>query len=125
MFRTVMSRGVSRLSSLSTTLSALLDRKPPGIKLREIDFAEVQAAMLLVIDNTCGSVHLRVRDRVTYASDIETLWFLRPEVLAAVGAHVGEAEAMTLLAEMSPLFQQARSSMAKPRRKGYRLPPPR
>lgn len=69
-----------------------------------------------------GEPHATLFGRIHRAPDLEALWYLRSDLMAAIAAHHGEATAREQLAGISPLFEglipQARMPTgAKPARR--------
>jgi hypothetical protein len=66
---------------------------------------EIRQAMLDCIGQVDeGHDQARVLTQVLYAPDIQSLWYIRPDVMTLVASLRGEAEAQARLASISDMF---------------------
>ena len=66
---------------------------------------DVRHAMLDSLDESGAIGCLVVRSRVTYAHDLQDLWYLRGDVMAAIATNDGELIARRKLVQISELFK--------------------
>lgn len=65
----------------------------------------IRTAMLRLLAAHEGAVFYRVAERVRYADEMESLWYLRQDLLAALSAVRGEAAARREMAAVNALFK--------------------
>ena len=74
----------------------------------------VRLAMRCAVHEHLGDAAQALQHQMEYAQDIESLWYLRPEIMNAIAAQCGEAQARSCLAGLTALFRDhhpgARSS---------------
>jgi len=66
---------------------------------------DIRHAMLDVLGDRGAQAYPVVQLRVTYADDVQDLWYLRGDVMAAIAAMDGEATAREQLADVSAMFK--------------------
>lgn len=66
---------------------------------------DIRQAMLHVLGERGALAYPVVQLRVTYADDVQDLWYLRGDVMAAIAAMDGEVAARDQLAEVSAMFK--------------------
>jgi hypothetical protein len=66
---------------------------------------DIRHAMLEVLGDRGAHAYPIVQLRVTYADDVQDLWYLRGDVMAAIAAMDGEATARQQLADVSAMFK--------------------
>lgn len=66
---------------------------------------DVRQAMLDGLDESNAIGHPVVRLRVTYARDLQDLWYLRGDLMAAIAGADGEAVARQKLVHISNMFK--------------------
>lgn len=66
---------------------------------------DIRHAMLKVLGDRGAQAYPVVQLRVTYADDVQDLWYLRGDVMAAIAAMDGEATAREQLADVSAMFK--------------------
>jgi hypothetical protein len=71
----------------------------------EQQLEQVRAAMLECLDGVEGFDGPILRRRVAYAKDVQTLWFLRSDLMGALASRAGEGAARAQVDKMAPLFQ--------------------
>lgn len=89
---------VSRVGSLLHG-SSRTSKKNPVTTLQEI-----RLAMLAALGDVAEKSFPLIQLRVTYASDIDDLWYLRGDVMAAIASLRGEAVAKEKLQQISAMF---------------------
>jgi len=96
------------ISRLTTTLMGFLDEWLSDPEIEEL-VTDIRQAML-----DCMSVHLASEDirpliwnKVFYASSLQTLWYLRTDLMAFLCGHCGEILAREKLAAISEKFRSA------------------
>lgn len=65
----------------------------------------VRARMLDLLARHEGGDFYRVAERIRYADEMESLWYLRQDLLAALSAVRGEAAARREVAPLNALFK--------------------
>jgi hypothetical protein len=68
-------------------------------------FERVRRAMLQLVETHCPEAD-GLRHRLTYANDIDTLWYLRSPLLAAIAARRGEPVAREAITRVTLLFSR-------------------
>ncbi len=91
-------------SSIYGIFSAGAARGDTGISIDVIDIEVVRKEMLALLDDTHGERVASVRRRITYAGEIQGLWFLRGELVAVLANTHGESVARARVAQVSGLF---------------------
>jgi hypothetical protein len=66
---------------------------------------DIRQAMLDCLGGRLTTAHPIVRLRVTYANDLQDLWYLRGDVMEALAAVDGEGVARRKLAHISEMFK--------------------
>lgn len=65
---------------------------------------EIRQAMLAALGDAAEKRFALIQLRITYADDIDDLWYLRGDVMAAVASFAGEAIAKERLGQISEMF---------------------
>lgn len=65
----------------------------------------VRLAMRCAVEEHLGRDAEALQHQLEYAQDLESLWYLRPELMNAIAARCGEAEARNCLLALTALFQ--------------------
>lgn len=65
----------------------------------------VRTAMLRVLDEYSATSHVQLDLRISDARDLETLWYLRPELMNAISASRGEAVARECVERVTGYFK--------------------
>lgn len=89
---------VGRVGSLWQGLSG------PSRRTSVTTLHEIRMAMLAALGDLAEKSFPLVQLRITYASDIDDLWYLRGDVMAAVASLRGEAVAKEKLHHISTMF---------------------
>lgn len=67
--------------------------------------SRVRDAMLSTLQKHGGHAVVRLTQRVRFADDIESLWYLRQDLLLALSAEDGEAAARREMRQINDLFK--------------------
>lgn len=65
----------------------------------------VRLAMRCAVHEHLGREAEALQQRLAYAQDLESLWYLRPELMDAIAAACGEAQARNCLLGLTALFR--------------------
>lgn len=65
---------------------------------------DIRSTMLLQLKTHCANAYQTLHWRVTYADDLQSLWYLRGDVMAAIAAYAGEATARKVIDDISGMF---------------------
>ncbi len=68
-------------------------------------FARVRREMLALLDAYCPD-NAELRHKLTFATDIDTLWYLRSNLMIALAASQGETVARDCISQVTSLFQE-------------------
>ena len=77
----------------------------PSDSVLESGTEDIREAMLTLLTEAGGRQFANVQRRVRYANDIQGLWYLRGDLLAALAAVQGEQEARQKVLRVSRMFQ--------------------
>ncbi len=91
-------------SKFTTSLMGLLGESTskPSAKAR---IGDIRQAMLDSLDGVAASHQLtKVSARILYAPDVQSLWYLRGDVMTLLAETLGESAASARLATISALF---------------------
>jgi hypothetical protein len=80
----------------------------PGLGLRrsaDRQMGQIRTAMLSLLQVHGGHSIQRVAQRVRFAGDLESLWYLRQDVLTALSAIDGEVAARRQMKQINRLFK--------------------
>lgn len=90
---------------LSSTLRTLLG-SPPGNHVRDDAqlLEQIQQTMLQAIAPVEPDPFVGLHRRIRFAEDLQALWYMRPDLLAALASIKGEACAASQLNEITSLF---------------------
>ena len=93
-------------SNLMTTLQSLIGSlsSQPAQQM-ESSLDSIRQAMLEAMGTTGASRYPVVQLRVSYANDIQDLWYLRGDVMAVLAAIEGEGSARSKLHGISEMFR--------------------
>jgi hypothetical protein len=95
-----------KASNLVSGMHALLSKHSESESLRTIEaLDDIRQAMLDELRTQTTQNHPLVQMRVNDASDIQDLWYLRGDLMAAIAASDGEAAARQKLAHISEMFR--------------------
>ena len=76
------------------------DTEPPGAVVER-----VRLAMRCAVEEHLGRDAEALQRQLEYAQDLESLWYLRPELMNAIAARCGEAQARSCLMGLTALFR--------------------
>lgn len=76
------------------------DTEPPGAVVER-----VRLAMRCAVEEHLGRDAEALQRQLEYAQDLESLWYLRPELMNAIAARCGEAQARNCLMGLTALFR--------------------
>lgn len=65
----------------------------------------VRLAMRCAVEEHLGRDAEVLQQQLEYAQDLESLWYLRPELMNAIAAECGEAQARNCLMGLTALFR--------------------
>jgi len=68
-------------------------------------FARVRRAMLALLEEYCPD-NAELRHKLTFAIDIDALWYLRSNLMIALAARQGETVARDCISRITFLFQE-------------------
>lgn len=71
----------------------------------ENQLGRIRSAMLSVLQAHSGHSVQRVAQRVRFAADVESLWYLRQDVMVALSAIDGEAAARRQMKAINSMFE--------------------
>lgn len=77
----------------------------PSESMLESGTEDIRESMLLVLGEAGPKHFAQVTRRVRYASDIQALWYLRGDLMAALAAMYGEMTAREKIAAITAQFQ--------------------
>ena len=90
------------ITGMQSLLGSLSARSSPQ---SELTIESIREAMLKALGVSGASHYPVIQLRVSYANDIQDLWYLRGDIMAAVAALEGEGSARTKLNEISEMFR--------------------
>lgn len=93
-----------KFSKFTTSLMSLLSESPskPDAKSR---IGDIRQAMLDSLDGVAASHQLtKVSARILYAPDVQSLWYLRGDVMTLLSETLGESAASARIVTISALF---------------------
>ena len=92
--------------SLRNSIYGLLGNPvTPSDSVLETGTEDIREAMLALLDQTGSKQFANVTRRVRYANDVQALWYLRGDVLAALASVHGESAAREQIREITEMFQ--------------------
>ena len=71
----------------------------------ELNLERVQSAMLSALERYCDAIDQSLDTRISRASNLDDLWYLRPNLMRAIASHRGEQIASSVLSEITRLFE--------------------
>lgn len=92
------------LRSSINALFALAHRSAPPDSVLEIGMQDIRDAMLELMGEGGEHPAAQVTRRIRYAIDIQTLWYLRGDLMAVLARRNGEAAAREQLAPVTQMF---------------------
>lgn len=88
----------------SNLMNSLIKAGTSSPRKQAASITEIREAMLKVLGERGAQAFPVVQLRVTYADDVQDLWYLRGDVMSAIADMHGELEARRALASISTLF---------------------
>ena len=76
----------------------------PSDSILESNIEDIREAMLGLLGESGTKQFANVTRRLRYANDIQALWYLRGDLMAALAATRGEAEARHAVQEITGMF---------------------
>ena len=76
----------------------------PSDSILETNTEDIREAMLSLLGETGTRQFANVTRRIRYANDIQALWYLRGDLMAAMAAIHGEASARQQVQEITGMF---------------------
>ena len=92
------------LRSSINAILALAHRSAPADSVLEIGMQDIRDAMLELMGNPIDHPAPHVMRRIRYAIDIQTLWYLRGDLMGVLARRHGEAVARQKLAPVTQMF---------------------
>lgn len=77
----------------------------PSESMLETGTEDIRETMLALLSEAGGRQFANVTRRIRYANDIQALWYLRGDLLAALASVDGEAEARRKVQRVTRMFQ--------------------
>lgn len=77
----------------------------PSDSVLETSTEDIREAMLALLGESGTKQFANVTRRIRYANDIQGLWYLRGDLMAALAAIEGEATARQQVREITQMFQ--------------------
>jgi len=65
---------------------------------------DIRKAMLQAIEQSLDGKNSAIERKVLFAHDLDALWYLRPDLMTAIAATIGESAAHTCLEEITRMF---------------------
>lgn len=92
--------------NLRSSIHAIFSSTPPPSQtvVDQIDIEDIRKAMLMLLDGTPVDGSPNIMRRISYASEVQTLWFLRGDLMAVLANAHGEAVARQMIGEVSDMF---------------------
>jgi hypothetical protein len=91
-------------SKFINTLHGLLNTQPPESSHAPLKIEAIRQCMLECLDGDLCLQFPQITRRVRFASNLEALWFLRPELLLAISSVAGELAAQEKVGEITSMF---------------------
>lgn len=92
--------------SIRTSIYGLLGNPvAPSDSVLETGTEDIREAMLALLGQAGSKQFANVTRRVRYANDVQALWYLRGDLMAALAATQGEATARQKVQQITRMFQ--------------------
>ena len=102
--------------NLKSSLYALLGHASgPAPQHLDALMEHIRTAMLDLLGTPGHTAHPLLARRIRFATEIETLWYARNELMAARSSQVGEVQAQKDIARLSRLFEGLMPTGAAPK----------
>jgi hypothetical protein len=76
-----------------------------GSDAPELVVEKVRQAMLRTLDMYCGNAAYDIDNKISDARDIETLWYLRSDLMHTIASFQSEVVARDCIEEITPIFE--------------------
>jgi hypothetical protein len=83
----------------------LLGNAPPSGVALEDSIEEIRELMLDAVGQAGESRYVQLARRIRYAQDLQALWYLRGDVMAALASIHGESHAREVMLQISQEFE--------------------
>ena len=93
----------SSVKRLRNSFWALLGRQVS--EAPEVVMERVRLAMLVALDDHCGTDQVHMDLAIRFAGDLSELWYMRPDLMQAIASSRDEATAQQVLRGITDLFQ--------------------
>lgn len=93
-----------RAHKLMNTLHALLHAQAPASPRATLRIDDIRQSMLDCMGQDARAKFPQIERRVRFATDLQALWFLRPELLMAISSTAGELAAQGEVERISAMF---------------------
>lgn len=92
--------------NLRNSIYGLLNqpRTPPSESVLENSTEDIREAMLALLGDDSAKRFAQITRRIRYANDIQGLWYLRGDLMAALATTMGEAEARKRVQGITEMF---------------------
>jgi hypothetical protein len=77
----------------------------PSESMLETGTEDIRESMLVVLGETGPKQFPQITRRIRYANDIQALWYLRGDLMAALAAMHGEVAARAKIASLTDMFR--------------------
>jgi hypothetical protein len=92
--------------TLRNSIYGLLGNPPaPSESILESGVEDIREAMLALLAEAGGKQFANVTRRVRYANDVQGLWYLRGDLMAALASTQGEAAAREKVQRVTQMFR--------------------
>lgn len=92
--------------SLRSSIYGLLGNPmAPSESMLETGTEDIRESMLTILGESGPRHYPQITRRIRYANDIQALWYLRGDLMAALAAMHGEAIAREKIASVTRMFQ--------------------
>lgn len=79
--------------------------EPPSTMIEFVSVDDIRRHMRALAGSVGGERAEQVMRRIRYASDVESLWFIRSELMALLAGVLGEAAALEQVDAISDMFE--------------------
>jgi hypothetical protein len=93
------------IANLTSSLMGLLSEATPEVSAKSRVAAIRQAMLDQLADLPSSSQVSKMRARIPYAPDLQTLWYLRADMMTQLAATLGESVATQRMAVITKLFE--------------------
>ena len=71
----------------------------------DLQTERIREAMLSALDKNCFKPHEAIARSISYATDLETLWYLRSDLFHAISSCCDQLKAVSVMSEITLLFK--------------------